>query len=342
MAATTKLALESVDSLKAQREQLDAIEGPQRKYHREVDALNALLHAGTITQYMFDKRLKEIEASFHKVAKAAHAARVDIALFNDIESSHRAIAHETRRGNWNPAPMLNFGDNKTEIDSLEKDLAVLVDQRVAALRKMYDTSPLTEYKDALEGIAAVQSQLSDAALERFQFAAWEKYIADLTRLQAATVKWNNELYKTDAVLTAMSESLISSVGSFSDLLVDAANGANVSWAKFFHDTMVGLEKLLLKSTLLEALTGSVDGRTRAPASTAATAVSWASSAARTASTRWSPVARARSSRVRDRRRHARGRQRRHGQQARHVQGHARRVDPRAHAGAAARGGELER
>ncbi len=259
MAATTKLALESVDSLKAQREQLDAIEGPQRKYHREVDALNALLHAGTITQYMFDKRLKEIEASFHKVAKAAHAARVDIALFNDIESSHRAIAHETRRGNWNPAPMLNFGDNKTEIDSLEKDLAVLVDQRVAALRKMYDTSPLTEYKDALEGIAAVQSQLSDAALERFQFAAWEKYIADLTRLQAATVKWNNELYKTDAVLTAMSESLISSVGSFSDLLVDAANGANVSWAKFFHDTMVGLEKLLLKSTLLEALTGSVDG-----------------------------------------------------------------------------------
>ncbi len=52
---------------------------------------------------------------------------------------------------------------------------------------------------------------------------------------------------------AAEEAFKSGMGSLSDTLVDAANGADVSWSKFFDNFMVDMEKAILKAAILQSI-----------------------------------------------------------------------------------------
>ncbi len=75
----------------------------------------------------------------------------------------------------------------------------------------------------------------------------------------ATKKWHDELTKTNETAALLGQTLLEGVGSFTDTLVDAANGADVSWSKTLSGIADGLEKMILKALVLEAITGSASG-----------------------------------------------------------------------------------
>lgn len=54
-------------------------------------------------------------------------------------------------------------------------------------------------------------------------------------------------------------SLVSSAQAFSSALVDAANGADVSWSNTFESMFQGLQKAITQALILKALTGSYSG-----------------------------------------------------------------------------------
>ncbi len=57
----------------------------------------------------------------------------------------------------------------------------------------------------------------------------------------------------------MKDSLVSSAQQFSSALVDAANGADVSWTRTFESILTGLQKAIVQAMILKALTGSYSG-----------------------------------------------------------------------------------
>lgn len=67
---------------------------------------------------------------------------------------------------------------------------------------------------------------------------------------------NEEVEKLSSVFN---EQLIAGSKQFSDTLVEAANGADVSWSGFFSGLAVGLEKAIAQALILKALTGEYDG-----------------------------------------------------------------------------------
>jgi hypothetical protein len=65
--------------------------------------------------------------------------------------------------------------------------------------------------------------------------------------------------KLGSMEQVMSGQLLTSAKSFTDTLVDAANGADASWDKFFESFAVGMQKAVAQALMLKALTGSVTG-----------------------------------------------------------------------------------
>ncbi len=55
------------------------------------------------------------------------------------------------------------------------------------------------------------------------------------------------------------DQLVGSAKTFSDTLVDAANGADVSWSNFGRNLLVTFEKMITQALVLKAITGSVTG-----------------------------------------------------------------------------------
>lgn len=59
--------------------------------------------------------------------------------------------------------------------------------------------------------------------------------------------------KTGLVAEAIQTSLVGAATSLGDTLVDAANGADVSWGKFFENLLIDIEKAILKAMILKAI-----------------------------------------------------------------------------------------
>lgn len=74
MNATTELATQALDLLKAENEQLEEVNGKRTKYHQATVGLLALLDAGKITQEQYNTQLKALTADFEKTATATGRA----------------------------------------------------------------------------------------------------------------------------------------------------------------------------------------------------------------------------------------------------------------------------
>ncbi len=93
-------------------------------------------------------------------------------------------------------------------------------------------------------------------------AAQEKVDEGTKKIREQTRAWNKELQQVGATEQAVADALTSAAASFGDTLVDAANGADVSWKKFGEDLIVMFEKAIVKALILEAIgsaTGGVGG-----------------------------------------------------------------------------------
>lgn len=79
------------------------------------------------------------------------------------------------------------------------------------------------------------------------------------KLAESTRKWNDELEATTGYTAIIENQLKSAATSFADQLVEAANGADVSWSNFFETLLKNMEKAIAQALILQALTGSVTG-----------------------------------------------------------------------------------
>lgn len=82
------------------------------------------------------------------------------------------------------------------------------------------------------------------------------------KLAENTRKWNDELVQTNITAQVVSEVLTKAASSFADTLVDAANGADVSWRKWGADMLVMIEKIIAQALVLKAIgstTGGIGG-----------------------------------------------------------------------------------
>jgi tape measure domain-containing protein len=68
-----------------------------------------------------------------------------------------------------------------------------------------------------------------------------------------TKKWNDELREADKLTAVIDDQLKSAGTTFADDLVEAANGADVSWGKFFEDLLKNMEKAIAQAMVLEAI-----------------------------------------------------------------------------------------
>jgi hypothetical protein len=73
---------------------------------------------------------------------------------------------------------------------------------------------------------------------------------------AAIEKLNEKATKLGDI---MSEQVVGSARQFSSLLVDAANGADVSWRGFVDGLLVGIQKAIAQALILKAITGDYGG-----------------------------------------------------------------------------------
>jgi tape measure domain-containing protein len=75
----------------------------------------------------------------------------------------------------------------------------------------------------------------------------------MKKLTENTKKWNEELGKTSEVSKAIEGAFENAATTLGDNLVDAANGADVSWSKTFSGIITGFEKAIAQALILEAI-----------------------------------------------------------------------------------------
>lgn len=75
----------------------------------------------------------------------------------------------------------------------------------------------------------------------------------------ATKKWNDELKQTSEISKAIEGAFSNAATSLGDTLVDAANGANVSWSDTLSGIVVGFEKAIEQALILKAIGSSTGG-----------------------------------------------------------------------------------
>lgn len=223
------------EEMKRQKDLLEKIQGPQRDYHANIDSLNAMLKSGKITSTQFNNAITELNKGFESdapkqyVDKLKEARDLFLAFRADLQKEAATSTRATRRGG-------GYSDANESFDQVTSQAADdLEEQRQQQIR---DTSP----SDLDADVANM-----DAMVERSK------------QLVFNTAKWNEELKQSNATTTLIADQLKGAGTTLLDTLVDAANGADVSWSKTLKNILIGFEKAVAQALLLQALTGSATG-----------------------------------------------------------------------------------
>ncbi len=208
------------EEIKRQKDLLEKIQGPQRDYHANVDSLNAMLNLGTITSTQFNNAITDLNNG-HEAGAAAARDQAD-ALRELAEARNIAVPR---------APVTN-------VVTGEKDNSYLKFGPGEKAQESPDV-PFFNTKTTEESI--------------------QKTYEMQMKLTEETAKWNAELKAANDNTAVIADQLKSASTTLSDSLVDAANGAEVSWGSLFNSILVGFEKAIVQALILKALTGSADG-----------------------------------------------------------------------------------
>lgn len=248
--------------------QNDLIE-PTRTYRSDLYALNQEFKTGAITVSQYtDEYVKLYQAS----PKGIEMQRQFAAEVARTRAEIEGLMLAQKTGVTTPAAVGLFGRfaNQQQADSTmdakslgafqDKGLADAADiekQSQAIVEKYGNASTAVErFHASLLEISTVWDSLDEKTQQRVRDNAQLKYWreAGLEAQKAAKM-----MEKTDAITQEIDNQLKTNVASLSDSLIDAANGADVSWDKFFKNMLVNLEKALAKAALMELIGSSGKG-----------------------------------------------------------------------------------
>ncbi len=207
------------------KQELDAIQQPEKDWAGRIGALDSLLKHHTITVEQYGAALAKV---------TGHTREIGEGLPRNF-ASHDPI-HDLQ-GNVSKGFSLGeaAGDTAGDIG--------LTRAMSGSIARFSDPAPVQRYNETIMALQA-NLKLTDAEFVKLASAAqiqmWDEQAAGARRLA-------DQLRKVNVVAQAAEDSLKSAAGSFSDTLVDAANGADIAWGSFFEGLLVDMEKAILKA-----------------------------------------------------------------------------------------------
>lgn len=252
------------------KQELDSIRQPEIDWQGRLHALNQLLKEKRITLDEYGDAFVKAYASSPKAIEFQRQLTAAAAAYKD----EIARIIELKKSGVDTAPGISItdalkGGTLSQASSDAKAAASVlgpaqdkgmadaadIEKRAQMIVQKYDmaSTALTRYHEALIEIATVENSMDEATGQRLRNNAQLKYWREAGQ---EAQKAAAQMKKAHSTALAAEEQFKSSVGSLSDTLVDAANGADVSWGKFFKNMLVEMEKAILKAELLSLIGNS--------------------------------------------------------------------------------------
>lgn len=252
-------------------QQLDQIRQPERDWDGRLRALNKLLHDKTIT---LDQYADSFAKAYAQSPKAIALTRELAAATAQYKDELESVMQSKRTGVDNPRASIQWlldgpdpealrnakmdadrlGGGQTsfskQADDAERDAQALVQKYSKA------STAAERYRDALIDIELHGASLDEKTRAQLQANAQTKYWDE----SAVAAKKAAEQFKTtNEVAVAAEGALKSSVSDLVTTMSDAADGADVSWAKFFRNMGKRIAAAILEAAALKALGSSGAG-----------------------------------------------------------------------------------
>lgn len=267
----TKLAEESKkiseDALKNMGGRLGELAREAKKTAEELQKMNgglfALPGALAATFDAFSKERDIVKRAREEIEKYNAAKFAASPQGNALKGFAGGVMGAEAKKPKESAPKQWFDD--TELNKLTEDLvAVLEVEKLITEEAERMGLALALKPDDMDGWKDLSSQMKGMQNDFEGISKDVRQIAEVDVLKAAqnTRKWNEELIATNVTAQVVSEALTKAASSFADTLVDAANGANVSWREWGASMLVMLEKVIAQALILKAIgatTGGIGG-----------------------------------------------------------------------------------
>ncbi len=208
------------------KEQLDALQKPEKDWHGRLAAIGKLHHDNTMNVQQYDVALRNLIKTYAGM---------------DVVGGIDALNNKKTSGALNNERMNRYD---TDINSqnmhagLAEDFGADVDQT---------------FKNSPSDLSADVSQL-EASL-----ALHKQINAKIVENAKATQEWNAEIHKNNIGEQAMVSTLEAAGTSLADNLVAAANGADVSWTAWGENILTTFEKAIAQALILKAIGSSTGG-----------------------------------------------------------------------------------
>jgi tape measure domain-containing protein len=244
-------------------QQLDQIRQPERDWEGRRKALNKLFSDGTITLDQYSDAFGKAYAQSPQAIKYTKDMAAATALYKEeIEAViqaqktgvvspaavglHGRFAAEAERDASLDAKTLGGGQTSfsKQADDAEREAQQLV-QKYAST-----TTAAERYREALIDIETHGASLDEQTRARLLANAEMKYWDEGG---AAARKAAEQFKKTNEVAVAAEGALKSGVSDFVSTMADAADGADVSWSKFFRNLAKNIATAILQAAALKAL-----------------------------------------------------------------------------------------
>ncbi len=224
--------------LEAQKKILESIDGPRNAFVLSMTALNMLFTNGKISAADY----------------VTEQARLATGL-----ATHEGVVVKTAKA------YAELADNQTRVFN---NMAILtaaatrntVDPRAAGMNENNEFVPTAqEWNIQAQPVAS-----EDAEREIGRQRDMANFRSGQAQAQYDWIKKSKEEAKQleqtiGSIDSIVKDSLISGAQTFSSALVDAANGADVSWSSTFESILTGLQKAIVQALILKAITGSYTG-----------------------------------------------------------------------------------
>lgn len=228
-----------------------------------MDAWNASIAYGASEVHRLTSGLD----AMHKALDGLASVRVIAAVDNARQDANRVRAFyganlggaaggafEKAQFQEEQAPKPKQWFNDTELKQLTNDLVALLEAEQLAADEAERLSLAFSLKPD-SGVADAAKQIGDVAQQMRDLSDAVKAAGEADALK----KWNAHLDKIregNDVILNQEKQIATTLG---DAMVDAANGADVSWRTTLKNLLIGFEKAIEQALILNALTGSVSG-----------------------------------------------------------------------------------
>jgi len=226
------------DQLAAQKKILGDINDPAANFVLSMTALNMLFKNGKISAVDY----------VEQQSKMATAFATQEGVIVKVAQAYKQLAENQR---------LVFGKSAILTEPSQRNVEV---PQFVPTAQVWDIQPQpgAPTKEEQELRAKIERNIQET-----RDAAGASYNRHLEKQAEEMKKIAEEAERAKEAIVTMGDviagQLIGASKSLSDNLVDAANGADVSWSKWGENMLESLQKAIVQAMILKALTGTVDG-----------------------------------------------------------------------------------